>query len=65
LRRRALLALLFPPLSSRARSVHSNGDPVVYGVMADFGMTNDISLSALQAEAESGAFDLFLHSGGA
>lgn len=43
--------------------VHGNGDPIVYGVMADFGMTNDISLNALLAEAESGAFDVFLHSG--
>jgi hypothetical protein len=41
----------------------SNGQPMVYGVLADFGITNDISLNELLDEAEAGTFDVVLHSG--
>lgn len=41
----------------------SSGAPMVYGVLADFGITNDISLNELLDEAEAGAFDVVLHSG--
>jgi len=55
-----LYSFMVPPPTGQ---LLPGGQPIIYGILADFGMTNDVSLAQLLQEGEAGAFDVVLHAG--
>lgn len=44
-------------------ALHADGSALRFLVFADFGVTNDVSLPAMLAEAAAGDYDIVLHAG--
>jgi len=55
-----LYSFMVPPPTGQ---LLPGGKPIIYGVLADFGLNNDVSLAQLLQEGEAGAFDVVLHAG--
>jgi hypothetical protein len=55
-----LYSFMVPPPTGQ---LLPGGQPIIYGILADFGLNNDVSLAQLLQEGEAGAFDVVLHAG--